>query len=73
MPDKAKELVTYFENTYYIGSTKRIGRKQRKMSALYSPSAWNVLWKQICMMVTGQINNNQCEGWNHRLLNLIST
>ncbi|KAF0683204.1 Uncharacterized protein FWK35_00036890, partial [Aphis craccivora] len=68
MPDKAKELVIYFENTY-IGSTKRIGRKQRKISALYSPSVWNVMETTLR---DGNRTNNQCEGWNHRFSNLVT-
>jgi len=69
MPEKAKELVTYFENTY-IGSTKRIESKLRKIAALYSPSVWNVMETTLR---DGNRTNNQCEGWKHRFSNLVST
>ncbi|KAF0750483.1 Uncharacterized protein FWK35_00019593 [Aphis craccivora] len=50
-------------------STKRIGRKQCKISAMYSPSVWNVIETTLR---DGNRTNNQCEGWNHRFSNLLT-
>ncbi|KAF0705460.1 MULE domain-containing protein [Aphis craccivora] len=76
MPDEARELVNYFDQTYISGINRPIGisrpgkkTKFRNITPIFPPATWNVHETTIKNL---ERTNNRTEGFNHRFSKLVS-
>lgn len=76
MPDEAKELVEYFDQTYVSGTSRPVGHsrlgkntKYRNIPPTFPPAIWNVHETTLNNL---ERTNNQTEGFNYRFSKLVS-
>ena len=76
IPEEARELVNYFDQTYILGIIRlirisRLGKKTifRNIPPIFPPATWNV---HEAILKNLERNNSQIEGYNHRFSKLVS-